>query len=695
MRSRNRNQNRGHNGPRMENEQQRGRNRNAASSKIIGEGFHNPYTFIPFPEKPLQPKYKYTPLTIDETEPERISGVLELDVTTISPLLTCAATPVDPNAPHKSYKVLNIDDDVILPATAVRGSLRTLMTIISGGTLGYMDEDLWLTQRRDAQLGPSDKVPEVPRNVFLAEVISPGNTEKDGLLQLGETKRINASKLRIDNEMRPTTAECPLYIDNPVSPGAPVRKSDASHPWKLKLSGIPVNPKNKKEGVFKSDGSDPIAVPAILWAEYQGRHRHSIRKELRAGDLIWLEPKDINCKKIKSADDIKSIQWARWGKRGVSLKKIIAASHPTVFPDNMNHQPIVDMVTDLFGQIPHRDFQGKAAGPFAARVRPGNFVFMDALTQNQVLHDVTLAPLAAPHPGCIAFYRDANDIDTLDKFSPLKGYKVYRNTKERGKNAPWHYSVQGVYEEQGALKKPAKQNVNKTVDLVKEGVTGKLKISFRALHESEFALLLAACSVDWKMGGGKPLGLGHCRVTRLKSIDEDGNVMCDIRRDPSSENRMEIPERERELVAFLEDRIEMYQATQRPVERLRYPRAVQINKNKSNKAGLAWFQRHASPREDRQGLRTIWTKGQLKEQAGDKSQISAQPLPRFDKSSQHSDFLWGYDCVALDIEKTKNLRSFVGRIEKYDPEIHGRKDEKAGKNTSQNRQTRKNDRNNR
>ncbi len=71
--------------------QENASNQHAASAEILGEAFHNPYTFIPFPSR-VDRIAPPTPLTIDD-DPEqidfRMSGVLELQVKTLSPLMTC------------------------------------------------------------------------------------------------------------------------------------------------------------------------------------------------------------------------------------------------------------------------------------------------------------------------------------------------------------------------------------------------------------------------------------------------------------------------------------------------------------------------------------------------------------------------------------------------------------------------------
>ncbi|MEA1966978.1 MAG: hypothetical protein U9N77_01980, partial [Thermodesulfobacteriota bacterium] len=404
------------------NTQEKGSNRNAVSASHIGESFHNPYTFIPFPDKVK--RYLPTALTADEhpDEQHRRSGILDLEVKTLSPLMCCNPVPVSKKADHKSYKALTMGNDVILPSTGVRGSLRTLMTIISGGTLGYMDENLWLTQARDAQLGPNSKMHNVPDNVFLAEIIRPGSETRTGIIQLGTTK------LKKFDELKPLIQH--LDANRPTAKKMPCLNYTDSRDevWKVKLSGHPVKDKDKKEGLFKGNGME-LELAEEFWKTYQGRHRHAVASELSKGDLIWLEPAKKDCKKITCEADIKSIQWSRWGRHGVAFKDLIP---PVVLPDSMQSDGDVDMVTNLFGQIPQKGIS--AAGPFAARIRFGNLIFFDAKDKTVT---ETLAPLAAPHPGCVAFYRDQENFDLINKNSPLKGYKVYRNTKERGDKAPW------------------------------------------------------------------------------------------------------------------------------------------------------------------------------------------------------------------------------------------------------------------
>jgi hypothetical protein len=118
-----------------------------ASPRVFGLDFHNPYTFLPFSEKSPE-RREPTPLSADELPQasNRLTGVLELEITTQSPLLTCHPEPLDKKADHKTYHVLRIGPDVIVPAAGIRGSLRTLLTVLTGGTLGYLNREAYLCQ---------------------------------------------------------------------------------------------------------------------------------------------------------------------------------------------------------------------------------------------------------------------------------------------------------------------------------------------------------------------------------------------------------------------------------------------------------------------------------------------------------------------------------------------------------------------
>ena len=700
---------------------QRADNVGAGEPDTLGEPFHNPYTFIPFAEQPPK-RGEPTVITIDEVEKERFTGVFDLEVELISPLLSNSPEPIGDQNGHKSYEALTIGNDVIVPSTGMRGVLRSLMSIVTGGTLGHLDEEVWLCQGRDAKMGPAGKTTQgqEPDQVFLGCVIVPGNINKDGKLQLGRTKLVKAdlleqvaqrSRLQLD-DFRPKPGSPVTYLWTDEDVNSITEQKDVAHPWKIKLSGRPINRKGKREGLFLAEGQ-AVPLSKTHWGAFMGRNRHGDHPELNAGDLVWLEPTSFGVSEIHDENDIKSIQWARWGREGERLLEIIAKRHPQVMPDAFNPDGLVDEVTNLFGQVPRDDFMKEIraipgwretecsgsgpAGPFAARIRPGNLFFANAKSQ---VVDETLAPLAPPHPGCASFYRNpqtGGDLcqaaDILKNHElPLKGFKVYRTTSVRGNNAPWKYSTQGVYDENGRLK-PPHQKVNKTVQLLPEtaGIKGKMRISVRALNKREMALLLAACSVDWRLGGGKPLGLGHClvRSVSFREFKDDGALSAATVMTREGRAVAKIPEPYgSEVGEHLNARLAMWQASQAEIDMLRYPRAVIENRNKKSRGGHTWFARHAQPKKTSrdgihpEGLQILNIDDELKQQAGGGSALRAQPLPDFDAANPSADCLYGYDLIERDDPAWKyqasNKQTFHKKLEPFDPDVHTRNDQSGG-----------------
>lgn len=601
-------------------------NRNAAGPEIFDSPFHNPYTFIPFPTERPERNIP-TLLTMDELKPDRLTGVLTLELKTLSPLLSSVAFErgnSNNGRQPKRVPALKIGSDVIVPASSVRGVLRSLMTIISGGASDYIDENLWLCQGRDVQLDS--------QNLYLAQVVKRGDGTHDGEVIFGPARLVESGYVRGKSH----DGKDPLWIDNPANPQSYSRERSESCSWQVKVSGRKVNAKGvPHEGAFQPGKAKSLRLPKALWLDYQGRNRHGGKNELKEGDLVWLEPMVPN-EPINSAAEVKSIQWARWGRQG---RKFMDKIPEYLWPDYLKADGKVDMVSDLFGSVSQKEHSYAA---FAARIRPENLVFRDGKTFFN-----EMPPLYSPHPGCVAFYMNNDDYDTISLDDAPRGYKVYRTTSERGADAPWQYKNQ-PFERAGEM---CCQR-----ELLKEGETGKLKIAFRSLTKEEFALLLLLLSCDLRIGGGKPLGLGHCAVTKINAVDETGNLFLDWV--PDTRGKI-LPDYEALLPEKLLRKAAFYCKTQEPVEKLRYPRAVSSNGNQ--RGGMCWFTMFAAPKKSnnkvKSGLQSVWTDGELKELCGGKTQIRAQGLPLFDQSASGADRLFGYD-VKFRCD-TKNAQTLV------------------------------------
>lgn len=669
--------------------------------------FHNPYTFIPF----ATPKRQTPSLrTGDElggrnAADRRYSGVIFLKVTTKRPLMTLHPEPAQKietkDTTHMKYKALRIAEDVIVPSTGVRGALRTLLTVISGGTLGYIDQQAILCQARDLALAVANyPEPGVKDGVcVLAKVIEPGNAARAGKIKVGSTELISLADLeqqyrgRLDRSGRGQKIFVGLGERGPkVSRLIKVstQKSEET-PYEVKLSGRPVNLKNKREGAFLDNG-ETIELAPSKWADFYERYKHGPHHELKRGDLVWIEVKDPSGV-VHDGADVISLQAARWGRRGERLLEAIDKHAPQVIPDYLRDDGLVDEVTNLFGQV---NVDGvDRVNAFQSKVRADNLVFEDGAKK---LREETLAPLAPPHPGCVAFYRHNTDPDAISHEDPLRGFKVYRVGQEG--DQPWTYQSQPITEVDGRPKNPM-QSVNKTAELLEAGCIGHCQLAFRSLSKRELAMLMLACTVPWRLGGGKSLGLGLCEVAVEKVVDEFGQALAVDEWQASENDAQGVPFNGWEGdVQDLLQRAKIWKATQQPVPLMRYPRAAEKNRNKINRGGHVWFPRHAAPNQTKKagevprGLRSLRVTGALKAQvkAPDPGNplVQAQPLPLFDADRPLEDLLFGFDGFSeRDGGGGGGGANVLDSLPPFDPDQHVTGTERSGGNHSENAATRK------
>lgn len=616
-------------------------NRTNPQKGLLNNPFVNPYTFMPFTSQPPEQRPPTARNRDDQAEVDAFTGTITVSLRNHTPLLTIDPKPTSGEAEHKRYQILKIGKDVIVPATGVRGAMRSMLEAICGGSVAVLADHIWLREGHY----PNGRIGQT---AILAQVHEPGDTTRSGTLLLGETREVVTAETVDQGDKRMWKFREPClesahgardgkdhdssgYHQNQMrvwtddtntsfiqsSKRNPIEAPDAHHCWRVKVTGRPVGPPKKKpdgtplDKAHKRDGcfrplvpAKTLELPAERWAEFIGlnyggaldqRAKHS-GGHLHRGDLVWLilnqDISAIGGITNLRPENVLCISWTRWPRRGSPLWKRMPAH---AFPAGWSQDGQVDAVADLFGAVPLKPpfpADKDTICAFAARVRPDNLVFLAA----QCDCGVRLAPLMPPHPSHRAFYRHSNDpakvcVDKIffdqatndEKKSqfpacPLRGYKTYRVPKAG--DQPWPYGQQPI---PGAENQPC-QRVNKTVDLLRPGQTGTVSFALRSLSPVECGLLLEvlADGFPWRLGGGKPLGLGCCQIVGPPQVrDECGLPVAQaileawraaLRKDP--------------LWSRIEKRLNLWRQSQKPVaEKLRYPRASESGKS----GGHVWF----------------------------------------------------------------------------------------------------------
>jgi len=629
----------------------------------LGQPFANPYTFLPFDDsKPI--RREPISRTADESDSSRISGILEFDAVTESPLLSSEGVSFKQNENgHCSYRALRIGNDVIYPATGVRGSFRSLMTAVTGNGLRYLDKNAYLVDGR------------VEKDVYnknhqLALIVRTGTSSRSGKVVLGSQEKISLEKLErefgITDEYR--ERDKPIWVRK-LSGGKlefdfNSKRQPEGFDYILKLSGRPIQ-RNKCEWLFKPDHSRTIQLEPAIWMAYLSRYKGSIHEELNSGDVVWLEPSSsAEDAMIESPHDVESIQWSRWGKGGdLMLEKIPFPLRP----DYMLKDNRVGEVTALFGQVPAEKEYFDTSPTVAGRIRPDNLVFKDAVSR---LYSVDLAPLANPNPGCRSFYRVSKSLKKgSDEVDFLRGYKIYKTTSEKGAEAPHNYDVQPVFKDGEKL--PKEQKMSKTVELLPEESRGHLCISFTALSPREYALLRLVTDLPLRFGGGKPFGLGLTKLTLRSVKDVFGKEVPEP-----------VPEW-RSLVKDLEERADLYRRSQNPVNHLRYPRAAESNRSRTVVGGHVWFGRFAALDSNKKSKNLEVSQNSNAAELFPDGWVDAQLLPDLESDS----VLYGYDLF-LDLSNDEGDKQRLVSIELFDPSAHSGLGDRSGKNVSPNAERR-------
>lgn len=628
------------------------------NQNLLDSKFHNPYTFIPFSSK-IERGTRLLQ-TEDEVQNTLKSGVIEVEVTTVRPLISLH--PVELTGKKNEdkfparYNALTIGEDVIVPATSIRGQLRSLSTILTGSSLSTLDMDCWIYEHQRGTSVVDEK------KLFLAEVLNPGNSSKPGTIRLFKEVRLvsrnalveclNSKDKQSDFNNFPediknkrfileNVRDFPVNIDptnmlpvNEIVLERRIRECapNNSEGWRVRPSGTPVGlrytatkkllenlsskTRVKKEAMVRGEGLE-LVLPQKYWRQYEDvnpQNRHPLEK----GTIIWLEPADDALTAITNVDQIRSIQWTRWSKKTRMLCEGISSEY---WPDFAQSKPDqVDAVTNLFGQVNSSNYED--VPEFAGRIRAENLVFSGA---KKTLENLPLAPLAQPHVGCFQFYKKKGPKGQW----MFRGYKVYRVSKDD--DTPWKYGVQFVCDNQGKMEDFNQQNQGKWVQKLPAGQIGHVRIAFRGLTDAELALLYTVCTTKWRLGSGKPFGLGLCATRACVQLwNDDGTISA-----PSVNSLLPAPE--------IANRKTLWEATQQPVAKVRYPRAgnrTQRNalNNNIHRGGHCWFSLFSSAQGN-------YTLKDLHMANG--SNIPGQLLPEFDIRNPSADWLDHLDIVPI------------------------------------------------
>ena len=508
------------------------------------QSFVNPYNFVrtDFDKKPTSDIASLKPETL-------LFGSLDYSILTKTPLAIPDTEKVKTKNEHKRYPFMKrTDGKLMIPGSGIRGVIRNVYETVTDSCYATSKDDQFITSR---QVNPGEA-----GLLFLGKDEDGKTTyslysAKYYMLKSKVSKKYD-NGYHGPNEMVWDESVCPSY---PVRSdksgkyitfdGEKLRSGDRVHFNELRDSKG--NQVEYRKGKFScgaiakeltdSDGEEGILV---IGEDIFNKHHERIFKQGKlladidstklkksfAGLLTTLEMyRDPGINKNYKSKHSGYSSFDRMKKNGIipvyykwdtiNLYLQFACIGRIAFNNDMNDlirmkKPCKDRkqlckACSLFGMI-----GGTNDNAIGSRVR-----FSDAICEsdadNALMGYFALGELGMPRSAYMPFYstmnrgKDANKVGFDDPDVSIRGRKYY-----------WHHQPSNDMLHADETKR------NATMELAKDGVSFKGKIYFDGITEAELEELVWALNF-WendpdgrychKIGHGKPLGLGSCKIT--------------------------------------------------------------------------------------------------------------------------------------------------------------------------------------
>lgn len=478
--------------------------------------FVNPYNFISLPEKKA---HAYT-------DKDKHYGVIHYSITTKTPLFIPNSSNDNAFAcketDHKSYDFFSYTDlsneknvsgkyhEPVVPGSEMRGLVRSIYETLTDSCMGVLNDD-YPIKRISVAFNPGLLHFEEDHSLSLVEAatiqVDAGQCDKKGIkdgqiIYFGTPRSVGPGQKRIDGfSNKYEKGKRSGYV---IRWGFGVRKH-FYHVFESKNS-IAVNNLNSKEVLSKME--------SIITSYME---QPAAKKDDKKAYKDYIEEFETF---LKSKEGYFPVNYFVYDNGSVSLT-------PATFSKEVSIKNIVDYAgvfapceedlcptCDLFGKI--------GTNAKSSRIRFSD-MFVNKAKSNESYYKadcVTINNLSSPKISNVDFYleRPKNaTFWTYDYYIENGEVRLY-NSSLRGRKYYWHHHPEDV-----SFNNVRRTNLNKTIRPVKEGITfnGELYfdgISRKQLNQLIYILNTGKDGLGYKLGMGKPLGLGSvtCKVNAVE-----------------------------------------------------------------------------------------------------------------------------------------------------------------------------------
>jgi len=581
-------------------EQRAPQERSTSDMPTDSEGFNNPYTFVPTPPRNLEHFFAsdHDPSHPDHEEnhsrlwEKRYTGTIPVKMTVQTPLFLTKTPHVreDVNG-HKTYDCLEH-----VPATAIKGMLRSAYEVITNSRFGVLNQDQsgkWVGFRR-----PTSFAQKLKPAIVVASKDSEGSLALKiltGPIKLARyNTRSNSNDRGAGNAgLKYEGGGLPRHGDKvrvkaSGDKATVIRKFDQEGGGDVGYVFVtgPTIKNKAKERVFLENGSAPVPIPNhvrnrynALIADYKSIHERDLEKRKRDNEKPWDYLGDEPGKTAwapyiydKSWGDLKINDLVYVWKTDANS---IAGLYPALIPRDLYNKTPLESIDDsllpalymnnlspaerLFGWV---NSKGKGAwrGKLRiANIAPPSHADGEPIERFPTEEPLPLAILAAPKVSQTRFYLGNKNGDPPRSGLPKNDLQYDGKRCIRGRKLYWTPKM--IASGSGYWAKPYEDRTDRPEsDYWQEyrqppgrsektdqnrSITGWYKpggmicfeLRFENLTIEELGALVTLVQLEegayLRLGLGKPLGLGCVRL----SLDEDGGTTARIQTGTDWANR--------------------------------------------------------------------------------------------------------------------------------------------------------------
>ena len=461
------------------------------------------------------------------------TGTLKCKLRTYSPLFIMGDRLLKNG--HSEEYFLKKDNEYLIPSSTLKGEIRTIIDVLTNSAIRNVE-----VERLEKRLKPGDEfgtkfgiIKKIPTNKEDGEIqvvkklkiekklsrnLIPGRDLKNGGIAYLRFKKNIVDKCEENHKINTRDEFMEIYTSKKensvigrlwVSSDIPSKKYE-----KIFLE-------NEKGAIYKFSKEEYedfkyIIKQRIEREEKEGKSSYLKEYKLKVGDPIIFEANEKEKKILHLAfSEIPRLRY-----KFSPLDLVPKEFHQSDSLENLSFSEKLFGTTGNNEEIKKKKQENKGKKMTSLI---GRIYFTDAKLNEEKAKfvaekPITLKPFGEPHPTLLGFYLKENGTYDLQG-SQIRGRKFY-----------WHHNdkIEEKFETfADSIKMNSKEKYNSSLQLLDFGNEFEFEVHFNNLNDDELGVLIYSLELEddllHKIGKGKSLGLGSCKIEIKEALLENKN----------------------------------------------------------------------------------------------------------------------------------------------------------------------------